>query len=187
MYLGDNLLTDRHKVFVSYYDFDDKHQKDDFLRTFSNDIVSWSVEHGDIVSNNGESIMEQIRLKYLKESTVTVVLIGKRTWQRMYVDWEIQASLRHTDFSSRSGLLGILLPSYPGYARNEYNLRTIPPRLADNLVSDKSDLPAYANIIKWSDDIESVKGFIHKSYENRRLTPNNSRPMLTGNLSGDSW
>ena len=66
---------------------------------------------------------------YLKDSTVTVVLIGEETWKRKHVDWEIGSSLRQTQNNSRSGLLGIILPTYPRESVKKYNPYTIPPRL----------------------------------------------------------
>jgi hypothetical protein len=38
--------------------------------------------------------LRRIRQLYLLDSTVTIVLIGKCTWARKFVDWETQASLR---------------------------------------------------------------------------------------------
>lgn len=155
---------------------------------FSNDIISWSVESGEIASTNPEAIIERIRLNNLRESTVTVVLVGAQTWRRRYVDWEIQASLRHTSFSGRSGLLGILLPTYPGFLKNEYYPHTIPPRLYDNLVPHQPQAPTYASIIRWSEDPEVVRKWIHYVFEAReKILPVNSRPMLTGNLGADHW
>lgn len=54
--------------------------------------------------------MTQIRNKYLKDSTVTIVLMGSCTHSRRYVDWEIKSSLRQGE-NIPNGLLGILLPS----------------------------------------------------------------------------
>jgi hypothetical protein len=47
----------------------------------------------DDVINGSESIyiMRRIREEYLEDSTVTMVLIGRRTWARKFVDWEIQS------------------------------------------------------------------------------------------------
>jgi hypothetical protein len=55
--------------------------------------------------------MGEIRRTYLGDSTVTIVLLGKCTHSRRYVDWEIKASLRQGDIYTPNGLIGILLPS----------------------------------------------------------------------------
>ena len=58
-------------------------------------MVSKSIQPGDIdTDTDTERVMQRIRDEYLKDSTVTVVLIGQHTWQRKYVDWEIYSSLR---------------------------------------------------------------------------------------------
>ena len=110
-------MTQRHKVFISYYHEDDQYYRDEFERLFSSRhdiIVSKSVNIGDIDPNDNqttESVRQQIRDKYIRDATVIVVLVGARTWQRKYVDWEIYSGLRDTKKNPRCGLLGIILPS----------------------------------------------------------------------------
>ncbi len=127
----------RHKVFVSYHHARDQSYRDRFERLFAYDhdiMVSRSVQIGDIPANlTTETVRQKIRDEYLRESTVTVVLIGAETWQRKHVDWEIASSIRHTEFNLRSGLLGILLPSYQKPAPGKHQSSTIPPRLHDNI------------------------------------------------------
>ena len=140
----------RHKVFVSYHHANDQYYKNLFDNLFSNiyDImVSKSVQIGDIDSNlPTERIRQKIRDEYLRDSTVTVVLIGSETWKRKHVDWEIGSSIRQTEYSSRSGLLGIVLPTYPRKDLTKYDPYTIPPRLYDNVKSN------FAQIYNWNDN-----------------------------------
>ena len=58
-----------------------------------------------------DEILAAIRTEHLKDSTVTIVLIGSETANRKWVDWEIYASLRPYGKRSRNGLLGIYLPT----------------------------------------------------------------------------
>ncbi|MDW3191421.1 MAG: TIR domain-containing protein [Cytophagales bacterium] len=112
-------MSNRHKVFVSYH-----HDNDQAYR----DMISKSVQIGDIDSNlKVETVRQKIRDEYLRDSTVTVVLIGKETWARKHVDWEIGASIRRFLYNSRSGLLGIFLPSHPDYAKDNVRGNLIPP------------------------------------------------------------
>jgi hypothetical protein len=167
----------RHRVFVSYHHANDENYKNIFELRFGNAykaIHSRSVKLGDIdgsVSTDG--IRRIIRDRYLTDSTVTIVLVGTETYKRKHVDWEIGASLRNTVSNVRSGLLGILLPSYHATMSkpNTYAPDTIPPRLRDNVDS------GYATLHTWSNDAETVAGWIHKAY-NRRFTvePDNSHP-----------
>ena len=107
----------RHKVFVSYHHEKDQGRRNRFERLFADvyDIMdSRSVRIGDLPNGlNLDEINRRIRDNYLRDASVTVVLVGKDTWRRKHVDWEIAATLRDTDANSRSGLLGILLPSHP--------------------------------------------------------------------------
>ena len=105
--------TPRHRVFVSFH-HDDQVYKDLFVRMMEGELVDESVDDGDIDDTNlaTETIRQYIRDGFIRDATVTVVLIGPRTWQRKHVDWEIGSSLRDTSRNSRCGLLGILLPNH---------------------------------------------------------------------------
>lgn len=108
-----------HKVFVSYHHANDQFYRDQFENLFSTYFgvfISKSVQIGEISPYlNTDTIRSKIRDEYLRDSTVTVVLVGRNTWQRKHVDWEIASSIRRTKYSTRSGLLGILLPTHPSY------------------------------------------------------------------------
>ena len=179
--------TARHRVFVSYYHKDDQGYRERFEGLFSdihNIYVSESVKMGDIDPNlNPERIRQKIRDDYLRDSTVTVVLVGAHTWQRKFVDWEIAASIRKTQYNSRSGLLGILLPTYPRPPYNPYDPHTIPPRLHDNIER------GFAKLHKWSDDPDTVQLWIHEAFKRRHEepSPDNTRDPFKYNRSGERW
>lgn len=80
----------RHKVFISFH-HEDQSYKDSFADLMENDIVDHSVDDGDIDDDNlsTETIRQKIRDDFIRDATVTVVLIGRCTWQRKHVDWEI--------------------------------------------------------------------------------------------------
>jgi hypothetical protein len=179
-------MSNRHKVFVSYHHALDESYKKIFELRFGNAfgaIVPGSVNDGDIdPSLPTDSIRQKIRDKYLRDTSVTVVLIGAETWQRKHVDWEIGSSIRHTEYNPRSGLLGILLPTYPRADKSKYNLRTIPPRLHDNIKCE------FASIHNWSEDPATVQGWIHQAYLRRgRVLPDNSRDSFGKNRTGSEW
>lgn len=183
--------SQRHRVFVSYYHAEDQGYRERFERLFSDihDImVSESVEIGDINPDlNTETIRQKIRDEYLRDSTVTVVLVGAHTWQRKFVDWEIGSSIRHTEKNPRSGLLGMILPTYPRPIGEptKYNPYTIPPRLYDNIQC------GYAKIYNWSNDPDTVQSWIHEAFKRRDKNPppDNSRDSFKNNrpLSQERW
>lgn len=130
--------TPRHKVFISYYHEEDQRYKERLVGIMGNRIVDCSVDTRDIVDSNlpVDEVRRRIRDDFIAAATVTIVLIGPRTWQRKHVDWEIHASLRDTDHNDRCGLLGILLPAHTNFQKRTYNPRLIPPRLALNCAGD---------------------------------------------------
>ena len=179
-------MNNRHKVFVSYYHDEDQSYREHFETLFADIhdiIVSESVEIGDIDPTlSTERVRQIIRDEYLKDSTVTVVLVGAHTWQRKFVDWEIGSSIRDTKNNPRSGLLGILLPTYPRSASDTYDPHTIPPRLYDNIKCE------FAKIYNWSDDPHRVQSWIHEAFKRRtEILPDNSRDSFGNNRSTERW
>ena len=105
-----NMTRVKHKCFISYHKRD-KDAVDEFCEKFSGSFIRRGImmEEDIINSNNTEYVMKRIRELYLKDSTVTIVLIGKCTWARRFVDWEVQASLRNPSDSYPNGLVAIQL------------------------------------------------------------------------------
>ena len=177
--------TKRHKVFISYHHDQDQEYKERFAKMMKGDIVDKSVGDGDIDNRHKiETTRRIIRDDFIADATVTVVLIGRCTWRRKHVDWEIGSSLRKTKKNSRCGLLGILLPHHPDFGKDSYELGLIPPRLADNC---KGDDP-YARIYRWSgspNEVNRVRQWVHQAFQRRDGTPpNNGRLPFGDNRKG---
>ena len=172
----------RHKVFASFHHRDDAY-KNEFVAMMGKDIVDKSVNDGDIDDRRiaTDTIRRKIRDEFIRDATVTVVLVGRCTWQRKHVDWEIGSSLRATKLNSRCGLLGLLLPSHPNYTGNTYRSHLVPPRLADNA----QGVDPYAMIYNWTADVYSIRRWIHAAFEHRSASPDNSRRQFRYNRSGD--
>ena len=182
----------RYKVFISYHHEQDQRYKDQFVRMMGTNIIDHSVDTGDIVDSNIrlDETRRQIRDDYIAAATVTVVLIGRCTWKRKHVDWEIAASLSDTQHNDRCGLLGILLPTHPNHGERTYNSKLIPPRLADNTSGDNPfaciyDLPENPNP-------SGIREWIHRAFIRRSETPypDNGRPQFGRNWRGrcaDGW
>ncbi|MFG3602532.1 TIR domain-containing protein [Micromonospora chersina] len=124
----------RRKCFISYHHAD-QDEVEEFVESFGHlfiaRILGVSDEDDFIDSDDTDYVMDCIRERYLTDSTVTIVLLGRCTWARRYVDWEIYSTLRHDKLNRRSGLMGINLPSVEGTSV------TLPARLADNVDGDK--------------------------------------------------
>lgn len=179
-------MSNRHNVFVSYHHALDESYKKIFELRFGNAfgaIVPGSVQVGDIDPHlPTETIRQKIRDEYLQDTSVTVVLIGVETWQRKHINWEIGSSNRDTKANPRSGLVGILLPTYPRADKSKYNPKTIPPRLHDNIEC------GFASIHTWSEDAATVQGWIHQAYLRKSTKqPDNSRASFGKNRMGSEW
>lgn len=173
----------RHKVFVSFH-HDDQRYKDKFVRMMEHHCVDRSVEDGDINDDYlaTETIRQKIRDEFIRDATVTVVLIGPCTWQRKHVDWEIGSSLRETRSNSRCGLLGIFLPNHTNFGSKQRTPNLMPPRLADNCGGNDP----FARICDWTTDSTSVRRWIHQAFIRRDgRPPNNGRQQFGRNRSGD--
>jgi hypothetical protein len=159
-------LKPKHKVFISYYHQDDQYYKILFENTFSHVFLNKSVKPGDIATDNSdEYIKKLIREDYISDSSVVLVLVGPNTKSRKHVDWEIYAGL-DKKANGYSGLLGILLPSFPRTYDENKNLYNFPPRLADNVKS------GYANIYTWEEACASdiaIRKCVQETFD-RRIT-----------------
>ncbi len=163
-----NMCIPKHKVFISYHHANDQHYKESLIEwSNSYDIfIDASVDTGDIDENlSDDFIRQKIRDEYLRDSTVTILLVGTETKKRKHIDWEIYSSMFDGQVNKKSGVLVIQLPStgctdyytanhgdsekstlYPrtrdwtSYTRKEYEdaYPYMPSRIIDNLV--KSDV-----------------------------------------------
>jgi MTH538 TIR-like domain (DUF1863) len=131
------------------------------LCTFDNDDF--------IDSNNPEYVMSEIRRKYIGDASVTIVLVGKCTHGRRYVDWEIKASLRQGQ-SLPNGLLAYVLPS----AMPRFNALTgistayphLPPRLAANWDNNQQHA-SYARYSVLPNSAETLRRQIESAFWDR--------------------
>ena len=69
-------------------------------------FIDTSVDTGGISDSlSDESIREKIRDEYLRDSTVTIVLVGTETKRRKHIDWEIYSSMYDGAVNKKSGVL----------------------------------------------------------------------------------
>lgn len=169
----------RHKCFISYYSAD-KDEVEAFIREFDEQHDIFISRHvgvmdEDIINSNDSAyIMRAIRERYLAESTVTIVLIGKCTWARKYIDWEIASTLRNDPRNRRSGLLAITLPSMANKTKE------LPPRFEDNW-DKEGDGNKYAKWKKYPSSPEALAGWIEDAFlarDSRAQLVDNSRQLF---------
>ena len=103
-----------HKVFISYHHRLDQDFKGHLVSLGEQYkiFIDWAVDTGDISDYlSDEAIREKIRDEYLRDSTVTIVLVGLETKKRKHVDWEIYSSMFDGKVNKKSGILVVRLPS----------------------------------------------------------------------------
>jgi hypothetical protein len=159
----------KRKVFISFYQ-GNRQEVDDFIDHWASregifipKALGASYDQDDFInSDNPEYVMSQIRDKYLGDSSVTLVLIGKCTHSRRYVDWELKSTLRRGNYTP-NGLIGILLPS----AGDSANL---PPRFKANWNKDHTS--CYARYYYPPSSTEQLASWIEDAFAARTARAN---------------
>lgn len=186
----------KHKVFISYHHANDQAYKEELLRL--NDLhglfVDASVDTGDIDDDlDDDAIRQKIRDDYLKDSTVTIVLVGLETKNRKHVDWEIYSSMFNGKVNKQSGVLVINLSStgctYYTAAHGDDEKRTVypentswtsitsrakyeerypyaPARIIDNLLKSGAKV-SVTNWDKVTGDVEKLRFLINATFDDR--------------------
>lgn len=119
----------KRKVFISYHHRGDQGYYDAFSKTFCDtyEVITDNSLERRIDSEDVNYVIRRIREGYVTGSSCTIVLVGKDTWGRKYVDWEIQATLE-----KEHGLIGVRLPTA---LTTPQNTVVMPGRLYDNIKS----------------------------------------------------
>ena len=160
----------RRRVFVSYYHGGDQWFYDEFSRIFHDRweaLFDNSLER-QIDSDDTRYVMQRIRDNYITGTSCTIVLIGAKTHERKYVDWEIKASL-----DKEHGLLGIVLPTHSKTVDEKI---IVPDRFLHNFNS------RFATYIHWEQLTEAVlKNAVDSAALASVSLINNSLPMKARN------
>ena len=177
-------MTDqvRHKTFISYH-HDDQEEVDKFIETFDHerDVYIARAVGSDqtmdelIESDNDEYVMRRIREDHIRDSTVTLLFVGKNTWSRKFVDWELAASLHQGPKAGLpNGVLAILSP--------ELSKAILPDRFVDNWESGYAKYYSYpknrTQLAKWID-----QAFEAREDKDKRESIKNGRRKLRRSLS----
>ena len=179
-----------HKVFISYHRRNDQFYKNELIKFGV--FIDKSVDTGDISEYlSDQAIREKIRDDYLRDSTVTILLVGSETKWRKHIDWEIYSSMFDGVRNQKSGILVIKLPStqctnfiaahgdeekrliYPEQnswmhinTRSEYEGRYpyLPDRIIDNLLAPE----VYISVVPWERLTANRLKFLIDATFNRR-------------------
>lgn len=165
----------KHKVFLSYYHRDDQRYRDAFEKKFGNVYITKTVQPGEIKSDNqAEYIKRLIQDGYIEDASIIVVLVGPKTKCRKHVDWEISAGL-NKKVGGYSGLIGLLLPTFPLTADRKYRGADLPKRLDENVDSKFASLYTWDSITRESTELTGV---LDEAFERRVVRADRIRNAL---------
>ncbi|MCL2790981.1 MAG: TIR domain-containing protein [Desulfobulbus sp.] len=188
------LLTHDHrrKVFISYHHKNDQWAKDALVEFNEKNriFIDKSVDTGGIDDSiPDETIRRKIRDEYLRDSTLTIILVGTETQYRKHIDWELYSSMIDGSVNKKSGIITIMLPStnceswfaahagekeavYPDWhswrtltTRVEYEQEypCLPARIIDNLL-----VGAKISVTPWKRiNIDSLHFLIEAAFQDR--------------------
>jgi hypothetical protein len=155
----------RHKCFISYHSADAVEVLD-FVETYEGVLIPRAVGVSEdapwIDSEDDGYIFDTIRDEYLADSTVTIALIGRCTWARKFIDWEVYSTLRQDRVNRLNGLLALRLPSVAGGGGS------LPIRVRDNVIrgANKVDL-GYGRYYVYPSSERELRGWIDDAFEAR--------------------
>lgn len=197
-----------HKVFISFHHDNDQKYKDSLVKwgVENNIFIDGSVDMGEIPDDwTPQQIREYIRDEHLKDTSVTILLVGIETKNRKHIDWELFSSMYDGKKNKKSGIIVINLPSVdckyhtlcsqeektavlPDVKnwikitdRTEYERRYpyMPARIIDNLIKPGVNI----SVVNWSDiNVKNLTILVDKAYDSRILNDYDmSMPMKMKN------
>lgn len=203
----------KHKVFISYHHENDQYYKERLLEfnEYYQIFIDGSVDTGGISDDlDDKAIREKIRDEYLRDSTVTILLVGLETKKRKHIDWEIYSSMFDGRVNKKSGILVINLPSikctyysarhkgekerfYPNETswitiddKSEFESRY--PYMPDRIIDNLKESEAKISVVNWNKietDFDNLKFLINATFDDRAgCNYDLSRPMKRANSWG---
>lgn len=167
----------RREIFVSYHHQADQHYYNQFESVFSNTyrvIQDNSLRFG-INSDDAEYVMRRIREEYLTGTSCTIVLCGKETHLRKFVDWEIKATL-----DKEHGLIGIKLPTNPAVAAR----CNVPARFFDNYQSGYGPWLTWEQLfVNQQPNVSALRSAVTAATSKPKDLINNSRSLMSRNIA----
>lgn len=186
-----------HKCYISFKTEDEDFKKEIQKMSDNNKVDMIDKSLNDAINSDDEGyIMRKIREDYLSDSTVTIFLIGtyssenRGMYEQRFIKRELQSSLYNSQENSRSGILGIVLPSMYdsiyvgtgvcdkcGNSHNYININdstTIKEFSANYYVKPLSygkcawsEEDRYCVLVKWKDFKANPNKYIDDAYDKR--------------------
>lgn len=160
-------MATKHRVFVSYHHKGNQLAVADFRTKFSETLEVFtdsSIERA--ADSTNVNYLARVCREAITGTSVTIVMVGRQTGGRKFVDWEIMDTLE-----KRHGLLGILLPGL------DSNDAWIPDRLRDNINT------GYAPYRYYPSTAADLRSMISDAYNADTTLIDNTRSRRSSNSS----
>lgn len=160
-------MATKHRVFVSYHHRGDQGSVDRFRREYSETAEVFTDSSITRAANSTDvNYLARVCREAITGTSVTIVLVGRQTGGRKFVDWEIMDTLE-----KGHGLLGILAPGV------DSNYAWVPARLEDNINT------GYAGYYRYPSSAADLRSMITAAYGASGRLIDNSRSKRLYNSS----
>ncbi len=157
----------KRRVFISYHHQGEQRVVDGFVETFSDDYEVFTDNSLERAADSEDTeYLNQVCRDAINGTSVTIVMIGKQTGCRKFVDWEI----RHTLYREH----GLVAISRPDLTDSD---ACLPDRLKDNRSS------GFAKWYTYPTSASGLKSIIDEAYDADKSKINNSRAKKSRNSS----
>lgn len=159
------------KVFISYHRADTKAREhiEDLLK--DNGILFYAVSRNVNFDGEHHQYIKDTILQGMYDCDVLLCIVGKDTYTRPHVDWELHEALKG-DIKTRKGVLAVMLENRRD-SKNNIDYATFPNRLEDN--EDYIVIEQYASLQDRLND--ALAAALDNSW-NRDIQVNNRRPPM---------
>lgn len=159
------------RVFISYHKADTKARDHIEVLLKDNGIPFYAVSRNVNFDGEHHQYIKDTILQGMNDCDVLLCIVGKDTYTRPHVDWELHEALKG-NIHTRRGILAVMLEKR-GDSKNNIDYATFPNRLEDN--EDYIVIEQYASLQ------DRLKDALDKALDNSRnkdMQVNNSRlPM----------
>lgn len=118
------------KVFISYHRADTKEREHIEALLKAKSISYYAVPKNINFDGKHHQYIKDIILQEMNDCDILLCIVGKETYTRPHVDWELHEALKG-DVNTRRGVLVVMLEKR-GDSKKNINYATFPNRLQDN-------------------------------------------------------
>jgi len=157
----------KRRVFLTYHHWGEQHVIDEFIRKFGEHWEFFSdSSRSDATDREDAEELSQACREAIEGTSVTIVMIGRQTGCRNFVDWELWHTLQ-----KQHGLLAISRPDF------DDSLGCLPNRLVENGKS------GYAKWYPYPSSDYVVRFFIEEACDADKNKIDNSRERMKKSTS----